>query len=65
MRIEIKIRPEDTTEVLHDLIEQQSHYGARTQGEVQVLLGDRFNVYVYPVKDKRRIIEILPKDTPV
>lgn len=71
MRIEIRIRPEDTAEFLEDMIEQQSHYGARTQdGGIQVLLGDKFNVYVHPIKtaivgSTRRLIEILPKDTPV
>jgi len=71
VKISIKIRPEDTTEVIHDLMDQQMHLGADTlDGPIFQFRGDKFNFYVHPIKtaiigNTRRLIEILPKDTPL
>ena len=71
MRIEIKVRHRDLDEQLEYLKHQMSYYGSsEISGGVKVWHGDRFNLYIHPHKhalmpETYRLVEIMPKDTPL
>lgn len=71
MRIQIKIPQRSFDSVIHQLHSQMGYCGTNVEdGAITVMIGDKFNVYIYPVHQAMfphtaRRIEILPKDTPV
>ncbi|MHA1949354.1 MAG: hypothetical protein ACW99G_05100 [Candidatus Thorarchaeota archaeon] len=71
MKIELEIRQEDLDSTIHQLHDQMTYYGTNTyDGGVLCMIGDRFNVYIYPHQQALlpktvRKIAIEPKDTPM
>ncbi len=71
MRIELKIPQRSFDSVIKQLHSQMVYYGTNVEdGAVTVMIGDKFNVYIYPhhqamFPHTARRIEIYPKDTPV
>ena len=64
MRIKLEVHPKDVKNIIDQLFDQMGYYNARhLDGGILCMMGEQFNVYVYPQKNAflKRMIEILPK----
>lgn len=69
MRIKLEVEQHQLGEIIQQLRDQMGYYSASVEeGGVHVLIGEKFNVYVFPCRtailpETIRRIEILPKGT--
>lgn len=66
MKINIQVRQSEFAPLIEHLKSQMGYYDAKMEGTVQVLLGDKFNLYIYPyhtalLPSSMRQLDILPK----